>query len=420
MKRNLSRMFRTGVAAVAALLCAMPFQAAAENYPSRPITLIMPFGAGNAPDTAARIIGDYLQRKHNITLLITSKPGGSGIPATLETVRARPDGYTISLTSANVLTVVPQYKKCGFTYKDLAPVAQVNVFTMGWGVRADSGIASVQDLMDKAKAERGKYSLASPGAFTAQRFYHANVMKLFPESDLPYVAYNGGAEIVTALLGNHISAGFTPVVNFKPHKDIRVIAVCGAQRDPNYPDAPTFKEMFGDGFVFDSVYGIVAPLKTPKDRIERLQSLIKEALSDPDAQAKFAKVNMTTNYLPPTNSARSSKGTTSSLRSLSARLRKPKRSKGKPFVRKPSSGAAFLFGGQHGRRQGGLPSAWRFSPGAREASVCRNARQPFFPRTATGASGMGIARNPMRPFCRGRAETAEPLQEQAMEARFRS
>ena len=257
MKRNLSRMFRTGVAAAAALLCAMPFQAAAEDYPSRPITLIMPFGAGNAPDTAARIIGDYLQRKHNITLLITSKPGGSGIPATLETVRARPDGYTISLTSA-----------------------------------------SVQDLMDKAKAERGKYSLASPGAFTAQRFYHANVMKLFPESDLPYVAYNGGAEIVTALLGNHISAGFTPVVNFKPHKDIRVIAVCGAQRDPNYPDAPTFKEMFGDGFVFDSVYGIVAPLKTPKDRIERLQSLIKEALSDPDVQAKFAKVNMTTNYLP--------------------------------------------------------------------------------------------------------------------------
>ena len=293
MKRNLSRMFRTGVAAAAALLCAMPFQAAAEDYPSRPITLIMPFGAGNAPDTAARIIGDYLQRKHNITLLITSKPGGSGIPATLETVRARPDGYTISLTSANVLTVVPQYKKCGFTYKDLAPVAQVNVFTMGWGVRADSGIASVQDLMDKAKAERGKYSLASPGAFTAQRFYHANVMKLF----LPYVAYNGGAEIVTALLGNHISAGFTPVVNFKPHKDIRVIAVCGAQRDPNYPDAPTFKEMFGDGFVFDSVYGIVAPLKTPKDRIERLQSLIKEALSDPDVQAKFAKAGLTTDYL---------------------------------------------------------------------------------------------------------------------------
>ena len=272
---------------------------ARAEYPyDKPINIIVPFGPGGGVDIAARILADYFQQNYNITINVVNKPGGAQAIGINEMLRARPDGYTISLTSANVLTVVPQYKKCGFTYKDLAPVAQVNVFTMGWGVRADSGIASVQDLMDKAKAERGKYSLASPGAFTAQRFYHANVMKLFPESDLPYVAYNGGAEIVTALLGNHISAGFTPVVNFKPHKDIRVIAVCGAQRDPNYPDAATFKEMFGDGFVFDSVYGIVAPLKTPKDRIERLQSLIKEALSDPDVQAKFAKVNMTTNYLP--------------------------------------------------------------------------------------------------------------------------
>ena len=297
MKSRLFPVLLSGMALIAALIAPAP-AVAADEYPSRPITLIMPFGAGNAPDTAARIIGEYLQRKHNITLLITSKPGGSGVPAMIETVRARPDGYTVALTSANVLTVVPQYKPCGFTYKDLAPVAQVNVFTMGWGVNVNSGITSVQDLMDKATAEPNKYSLASPGAFTAQRFYHANVMKRFPKADLPYVAYNGGAEIVTALLGNHISAGFTPVVNFKPQKDIRVIAVCSEKRDPNYPDAPTFTELFGEGFVFDSVYGIVAPLKTPKDRIERLQNLIREALEDPEVQAKFAKVNMTTNYLP--------------------------------------------------------------------------------------------------------------------------
>lgn len=107
MRRNLSRMFRTSVATAATLLCAIPFQAAAEDYPDRPTTLITPFDAGNAPDTAVRIISDYLQRKHNITLLITSKPGGSGIPATLETVRVHPDGYTISLTSTNTLTVIP-------------------------------------------------------------------------------------------------------------------------------------------------------------------------------------------------------------------------------------------------------------------------------------------------------------------------
>lgn len=271
---------------------------AADDFPSKPITLIMPFGAGNAPDTAARIIGEYLQTKKGVTLLVTPKSGGSGIPATLDVVKARPDGYTIGLTSANVLTVVPQFKNTGFTYKDLAPVAQVNVFVMAWGVHKDSGINSVQDLMDKAKAEKGKYSLASPGALTAQKFYHDNVMKHFPGADLPYVAFNGGAEVVTGVLGGHITCGFTPSTNFKPQKDIKVIAVCSANRDPNYPDAPTFTELLGPGFVFDSVYGIVAPKKTPKDRILKLQALFEEALTDPEVQARFAKANMTTNYLP--------------------------------------------------------------------------------------------------------------------------
>lgn len=278
------------------LLGALPRQSLAE-FPDRPITLIMPFGAGNAPDTAARIIAEYLQKKHNITLLITSKAGGSGIPATIELIKSRPDGYTLSLTSANVLTVVPQYKDCGFTYKDVAPVAQINVFAMCWGVRADSGITSVEDLMAKAKAEPKKYNVASPGAFTAQRFYHKAIMEKFPDADLPYVPYAGGAEIVTALLGNHIAVGFTPAVNFKPYPDIRVIAVCGAKRSPHYPDAPTFTEILGPGFVFDSVYGIVAPLKTPKDRLAKLENLFKEALADPEVQAKFAKVNMSTDYL---------------------------------------------------------------------------------------------------------------------------
>lgn len=268
-------------------------------FPDKPITLIMPFGAGNAPDMAARIIADYLQKKHNITLLITSKAGGNGIPATLDVIKARPDGYTLGLTSASVLTVVPQYKNTGFTYKDLAMVAQVNTFTMAWGVHKDSGITDVQDLMAKAKANPGKYNLASPGAFTAQRFYHNVFMRRFPGADLPYVAYNGGAELVAALLGKHITVGFTPATNYMPHLNtIKIIAVTSAKRDPKLPDVPTMTEILGPGFVFDSVYGIVAPKKTPADRLLRIQELFKEALSDPDVQAQFAKVNMTTGYLP--------------------------------------------------------------------------------------------------------------------------
>lgn len=294
---SLRRLLSVLLVALIAVACCRP--ALAGQFPDRPITLIMPFGAGNAPDTAARIIGEYLQRKHGITLLITSKAGGSGIPAMLEVSRARPDGYTISLTSANVVTVVPQVKPCGFTYKDFTPVAQVSRFTMGWGVLGTSDISSVDDLMKKAKENPGKYSVGSPGALTAQKFFHSRLMKHFPEADLPYVAYNGGGELVTALLGGHISVAYTPVANFKPHGDaIRIIAVSGATRDPAYPDVPTFAEMYDKDLVFDSVYGIVGPKKIPADRLERLQELFREALADPEVQKKMANVFITADYLP--------------------------------------------------------------------------------------------------------------------------
>ena len=299
LKKRLATMACCLLVLLLALLhCAAPSMAA-DTFPDRPITLIMPFGAGNAPDTLARIIGEYLQSKYGITLLVTSKAGGSGIPAMVELARARPDGYTISLTSASVLTVVPQVKPCGFTYESFTPIAQLCEFTMGWGVLPASGVTSLVDLMEKAKAAPDKYSLGSPGALTAQKFFHMQLMKHFPDANLPYVAYNGGGELVTALLGGHISVAYTPVANFLPHKDsIRVIAVSSTKRDPYYPEAPTFVELVDRNLVFDSVYGIVGPKRIPAERVERLQALFKEALADPGVQARLEQVYVRPGFLP--------------------------------------------------------------------------------------------------------------------------
>lgn len=294
------RLFISACALLAlALALVAPMRQADAAYPDRPITLIMPFGTGNAPDTTARVIAEYFQNKHGITMLIVSKPGGSGIPGLIDLLKAKPDGYTLCLTSANALTVVPQVKPCGFTYKDLTPVAQLAVFTMGWGVKSDSGITSVDDLMAKAKANPKKYSLGSPGSLTAQRFFHAQLMKHFPDSDLPYVPYDGGAELVTALLGNHISVAYTPIPNMLPHGDaIKIIAVSSPERDPNYPDVPTFAEMYGKDLVFESIYGVVAPKNVPADRLQRLEELFKEALADPGVKEKMANLYITPGYLP--------------------------------------------------------------------------------------------------------------------------
>ncbi len=270
----------------------------AAKFPSRPINLIMPFGVGNAPDAMARIIGEYLQKKHNITLVIVSKPGGGGVPAMMDVIHSQPNGYTLSLTSANVLTVLPQYKNVGFTYSDLAHVAQLTTFTMGWAVHVDSGITSIEELMKKAEENPGKYTLASPGAFSGQRFFHNALMKHFPKADFPYVAYDSGAEVVAALLGKHVSVGFTPIQNFIPHKDLRIIAVSSAQRSPQVPDAQTFVEVLGKDFVYDSIYGIVASKKTPSSVLKQLEELFAEALRDPEVQQRFKKVGVVPSFLP--------------------------------------------------------------------------------------------------------------------------
>jgi tripartite-type tricarboxylate transporter receptor subunit TctC len=298
MKNVFQRPF---MALAATVLCMASFDPAAAAYPDKPITLILPFAAGDSMDVSSRIIGEYLQKKHNITILSTPKPGGSGVPASLEMKNAKPDGYTLGYTSANVLTVVPQIKNTGYTYKDFKYVAQINVSPMIWAIRADLDVKDVPDLMEKAAKEKGKYNVASSGAFTAQRFYHANIIKRFPNADLPYVPYDGSSQTIPALLGGHVTIAFSPASYFKSHVEagtLKILATTHAKRLPDYPDAPTFTELFGKGFIYDAVYGVVAPANTPDDRVQRMQELFKEALADPDVQEKFAKVNMTTDYLP--------------------------------------------------------------------------------------------------------------------------
>ncbi|MDL2210068.1 tripartite tricarboxylate transporter substrate binding protein [Desulfovibrio sp. OttesenSCG-928-O18] len=276
---------------------------AADKYPSKPITWILPFAAGNTTDISARIVAEYIQSKHNITVLVTPKPGGSGVPATMEVKRAKADGYTFGYTSANVLTVLPQFKDTGFTYKDFKYVAQVNVSPMVWAVRSDSGITDIADLMKKSE-EKGKYNLASPGAFTAQRFYHDNIMQRYPKSDLPYVPYNGGAEVMSALIGKHVAVAFFPLMTVKSYLttgEVKLLATSSGKRLTDYPDVPTFTDLYGEGFIYDAVYGLIAPGKTPDDRVKRIQDLVKEALNDPGVREKFAKVSMTCDYLPGTD-----------------------------------------------------------------------------------------------------------------------
>lgn len=271
-------------------------------YPDRPVTIIIPYGPGGAVDIAARIIAEYLQGK-GVTLNIVCKGGGAGAPAMLDVARARPDGYTFGFPAVTTFSTTPQAKPTGYSLKDFKAVVQITDMVLSLAVRTDSGITNVRELFEAAKANPGKINFATHGAFSTQRLFMLMLQKKVGGVEIPHVAYTSGHDVSTALLGGHISSAFGVTTNQLPYVqagDFRVIGVSSKERVKDLPDAPTFAEQFGNdqSLVFHSPHGLVAPRRTPDDKIIAMQNLIKEALEDPGVQAKMAKAGLTCDYLP--------------------------------------------------------------------------------------------------------------------------
>ena len=299
----MKRVFR--ICLLCALACALllpvaPTPAKAA-YPDRPINIIIPFGPGGAVDIAARILAEWFQAKHKITLNVMCKAGGAGAPAMLEVAKAKPDGYTFGFPAIATFSTTPQVKNTGYTLKDFQAVVQITNMWLSLAVSADSDIMNFNDLIKAAKANPGKVNFATHGALSSQRLFMSGVMKKFPGVELPHVAYASGHEVSTALLGKHIVSGFGVITNQKPYVqsgDFRIIGVASPKRLPEFPDAPTFAEQIGEEFTFPSPHGLITQSKVPHDKVIIMQNLVKEALEDPDVKEKFAKAGMSVDYLP--------------------------------------------------------------------------------------------------------------------------
>ncbi|MDR2055349.1 MAG: tripartite tricarboxylate transporter substrate binding protein [Desulfovibrio sp.] len=298
MQRITSILF--SLAAICILLFTPSLAKAA--YPDRPVTIIIPFGPGGAVDIAARILAEYVQTKHGITFNIVCKGGGAGAPALLDVAKAKPDGYTFGFPAIATFSTTPQVKPTGYTINDFRAVAQISVMWLSLAVNADSKIQTVRDLFDAAKGNPGKTNFATHGALSTQRLFMAKLIgEKAPDIKLPHVAYISGHEVSTALLGHHVVSGFGVTTNQKPYVqsgDFRIIGISSPQRLAEFPDSPTFAEQFGPDYVFPSSHGLIAPQKTPTDKVVAMQNIIKEALADPSVKEKFAKAGLTTDYLP--------------------------------------------------------------------------------------------------------------------------
>jgi len=252
------------------------------RYPSRDVTIIIPWSAGGMTDTLVRPIASWLSEYFEIPFVVENMPGGGGVVGSLEIEKAETDGYTIGTTSISTLTaryVAPVYPNI----ENVELIAQVITIPATLTVRADSPWETLEEYIEYAKANPEKIKSANSGIGASAHVYTV----IFEEkagiksTRVPFPAY---AEAITALLGGHVDSTNIPLPDVIPHVqagDLRLLAIASAERHPDFPDVPTFREK-GIDFVMGNYTGFVAPKGFSREQIEVLENAIRKALEDPE------------------------------------------------------------------------------------------------------------------------------------------
>ena len=284
--------FRFASLALAAAMLVVPAGSVmAQTYPSKPITLIVPFPAGGTTDALARTIGQKLQEAWGQPVIVDNRGGAGATIGANMVAKAAPDGYTL-LMGAIHHTIAPSvYKKLPYNFqKDLAPVTVVAVVPNVLVVNPSVPAKSVKELIEYAKANPGKLTYGSNGNGTAQHLIGTQ-FNLLAGTDIAHVPYKGSGPLTTDLLAGQISMSFdtvTPVLQYIKAGKLRALAVATAKRSTALPDVPTLSEAGLTGFDVASWYGVLAPAGTPKEIVAKLHDEIVKILNMPEVKKRFA------------------------------------------------------------------------------------------------------------------------------------
>jgi tripartite-type tricarboxylate transporter receptor subunit TctC len=276
---------------LAAVLAAAPLLAAAQTYPTRPITIVAGFAAGGSVDTIARIVAKKLAENLGQNVVVDNKAGAGGVVATQQVARAAPDGYTILLGAVGSLAVSPHFiPKIGYDpLRDLAPITMAVVFSNVIIVHPSFPAQNLAEFVRLAKASPGKIAYGSSGIGGIGHL----TGELFAQTagiEITHVAYKGGAPAMQDLLGGQIPVIFGTPVSSLPHLKagkIRALATTGATRAAILPDVPTVAESGYPGFEAINWYAFVAPARTPPEIIARLNRELNAVLNAPDVREQF-------------------------------------------------------------------------------------------------------------------------------------
>jgi tripartite-type tricarboxylate transporter receptor subunit TctC len=283
-RRNFMRL-----AGATALAPAFSRLAGAQDYPTRPVRLIVGFPPGGGTDVAARLVGQWLSERIGQPVVIENRPGAGSNIATEAVVHAAADGHTLLLVSTAHAINATLYERLNYNFlRDIAPVAGFMRVPNVMEINPSLSVKSVPEFIAYARANPGKINMASGGNGTSQHL-SGELFKMMTGLDIVHVPYRGAAPALTDLIGGQVQAMFGDMpssIEFIKTGKLRALAVTTVTRSEALPDLPSVSD-FVPGYESSAWYGVGAPKNTPVEIVERLSKEINAALADPRMKARL-------------------------------------------------------------------------------------------------------------------------------------
>jgi tripartite-type tricarboxylate transporter receptor subunit TctC len=284
--------------------------AAAQEYPAKPIEVIVGFAPGGGTDTIARTVADMGQKYLGQPMVVVNKPGASGIIGAQQVAAAKPDGYTLLVAGGSETVSTPHYRSIPFSpVDDFEPIIRFMIERVNFYVRADSPWKTMQEFVADAKKNPDKFSYAHAGVGGL----HYSTMVVTAKRagfSMNHVPYKGGAETLAALAGGHVHVAMASpneAYALVEAGRIRPLATASIQRSPTEPNTPTLRELGYDVYI-ENQKGFVAPKGTPKAIVQKLHDGLKKVYDDPQFKANADKLKLELAYLNADDFRKSMKG----------------------------------------------------------------------------------------------------------------
>ena len=272
---------------------ALSLASAAEPWPAKPVTLIVPFAPGGTTDVLARALADKLSQSLGKAVIVESKPGAGSTLGADYVAKSKPDGYTLLIGAVHHTIATSVYKKLPYDFqKSFEPITTIAMVPNVLVINAKTPAKNVAELVALLKTEPGKFTFGSNGNGTAQHLIGTQ-FQMRTSTELIHVPYKGSGPMLTDLLGGQIAMSFdtvTPVLQQIKAGNLRALAVTTAQRSSVLPDVPTLEQAGLKGFDIGTWFGVLAPAGTPKDVVAKLNSEAVKVIKSAEFKQRMEEI----------------------------------------------------------------------------------------------------------------------------------